>query len=167
MALILMDRKELREGRIAGIPDYILSGMVYGQEISPKEKAIVRSKDKVYVKAHKKDGKWVKPHLRNLSEGKEQYKKRSELDDKMNYLIENVDLTVIDNKGETADRYTVIFGGQVYGMSDNPLSPLGFNQWTGEEYEFKEWLGEQEYLSKKEILNLPKDVKKAIWDRYS
>jgi len=170
MAIIPMSFKELREGRRVGIPESIIGKMAIGIEPNEREKEIIKNFGKVYVEAHKKDGKWVKPQLRDLPEGKggmgQRYTKRNELDDKINYLIDDVDLKVIDNKGETMDRYTVVIEGQVYGMSDNPLSPMGFNQWSGEEYEFQEWLGEQEYLSKKEILNLPKDVKKAIWDRY-
>lgn len=30
------------------------------------------------------------------------------------------------------DRYTVIIDGAVFGMSENPLQPCGFNQYCGE-----------------------------------
>jgi hypothetical protein len=51
-------------------------------------------------------------------------------------------LDVLDNKGETADRYTVIFGGsllseydgvvyvQVLDMSDAPTHPQGVSMWS-------------------------------------
>jgi len=39
------------------------------------------------------------------------------------------DITVLDNGGKTIDRYTVIAGAEVFGLSDNPTSPQGFNQW--------------------------------------
>jgi len=49
-------------------------------------------------------------------------------------------LDVFDNKGRTADRYTVLLGGSHWdasmgrtvaylGMNDNPTSPNGFSQW--------------------------------------
>ena len=41
-------------------------------------------------------------------------------------------VTVYDNGGESMDRYTVIIGNQVFGMSGNPTSPQGFNQWAGQ-----------------------------------
>lgn len=40
--------------------------------------------------------------------------------------------TVFDNEGETLDRYTVINrDGDMIGLSANPNSPLGFNQYCG------------------------------------
>lgn len=48
---------------------------------------------------------------------------------------------VLDNRGKTLDRYTVIFGGSLLidegpdslclylGISNDPCSPLGFSQW--------------------------------------
>lgn len=49
-------------------------------------------------------------------------------------------LAVFDNKGKTADRYTVMFGGSLWapdmgrnvfylGMSDAPTHPQGFSMW--------------------------------------
>lgn len=40
-------------------------------------------------------------------------------------------IEIYDNGGETFDRYTVIIDGDVYGMSANPQSPQGFNQYSG------------------------------------
>lgn len=35
-----------------------------------------------------------------------------------------------DNKGNTFDRYTVVFDdGSALGLSHNPESPIGFSQW--------------------------------------
>lgn len=48
--------------------------------------------------------------------------------------LENIGkrLTVYDTgENSTVDRYTVIFDGVAYGMSVNPLSPNGFNQYIG------------------------------------
>jgi len=39
---------------------------------------------------------------------------------------------IFDNGGLTCDRYTVVIGTSVYGMSDNPTAPNGFNQYCGE-----------------------------------
>ena len=38
---------------------------------------------------------------------------------------------VYDNGGETVDRYTIIIGNDVYTMSQNAMSPNGFNQYAG------------------------------------
>jgi hypothetical protein len=38
---------------------------------------------------------------------------------------------VYDNGGATYDRYTVIIKTDTYTMSDNALSPQGFNQYCG------------------------------------
>ena len=40
-------------------------------------------------------------------------------------------LAVLDNGGKTADRYTVRIGEDIFGMSDNPFHPQGFNQYCG------------------------------------
>jgi hypothetical protein len=39
---------------------------------------------------------------------------------------------VFDNGGATFDRYTIVTKEAVYGMSDNPSSPSGFNQFVEE-----------------------------------
>lgn len=42
-------------------------------------------------------------------------------------------MEIYDNGGKSFDRYTIIFeSGSVYGMSQNALSPQGFNQYIGE-----------------------------------
>ena len=67
MPKIPMSFKELSEARRAGIPVFIIGKMSQGYELSEKEKRTLRVYyNKVYVEAYKKDGKWIKPHLRNL-----------------------------------------------------------------------------------------------------
>jgi hypothetical protein len=44
-------------------------------------------------------------------------------------------IRIFDNGGRTCDRYTVVIGTSVYGMSDNPTAPNGFNQYCGEVYD--------------------------------
>jgi hypothetical protein len=45
-------------------------------------------------------------------------------------------IVVFDNEGESYDRYTIFTpDGSVYGMSDNPMSPNGFNQYLGDNTE--------------------------------
>lgn len=39
-------------------------------------------------------------------------------------------IVIWDNGGKTIDRYTVLIGGEVYGMSDDPHHPQGFNQYS-------------------------------------
>jgi hypothetical protein len=48
-----------------------------------------------------------------------------------NFNLKNI--TVIDNNGDTFDRYTIIDkrNGDMIGSSDNPFSPLGFGQYCG------------------------------------
>jgi len=69
MARIPMDWKELREGRRVGVPESIIGKMAVGIEPYEWEKEFIISKGKVYVEAHKKDGKWIKPQLRDLPSG--------------------------------------------------------------------------------------------------
>jgi len=65
-----MEEKELREARIVGIPESIIGKMAIGIEPSEREKEIINKLGKVYVEAYKKDGKWIKPFLRDLPGGK-------------------------------------------------------------------------------------------------
>jgi len=58
------------------------------------------------------------------------------------------------------DRYTVVIGEEVYGMSDNPLSPQGFNQYCCTRGELIGHTGREVA-----IVDLPKDVQTAIGQR--
>ena len=40
-------------------------------------------------------------------------------------------ITVYDTGEEWADRYTVVIGNDVFGMSSNALQPNGINMWYG------------------------------------
>jgi len=64
-----MSEKEVVEARIAGIPYEIIGKMSQGQDLSEKEKLVVRSKGKIYVLGHTKDrGQTrVKPQLRGMT----------------------------------------------------------------------------------------------------
>jgi len=62
-----MSEKEIAEARRARIPEQIISKMAQGIEPSEREKEIIKKLGKVYVEAHKKNGKWVKPQLRDFS----------------------------------------------------------------------------------------------------
>ena len=42
------------------------------------------------------------------------------------------DLKIYDNGGKTVDRYTAIFKGDAYGMSEDPTGPAGFSQYIGD-----------------------------------
>ena len=71
--------------------------------------------------------------------------------------------TIIYDNNSYIDRYTIIINDDaVYGMSENPLSPSGFNQYCGTLNEINEssYLGK---LIKYDSLN--DDVKKAIKER--
>lgn len=70
-------------------------------------------------------------------------------------------IEIYDNGGETFDRYTVIIGKEVYGMSHNPNSPQGFNQYSGTLAELPgARQGERITLE-----SLPEEVQEAIKDR--
>lgn len=73
-------------------------------------------------------------------------------------------IIIYDNTGKTFDRYAVIIGDDVYGMSHNPLSPQGFNQYAGTvsggDVVVGSHLGKRVHFER-----LPKDVRTAIKDR--
>lgn len=71
-------------------------------------------------------------------------------------------IEVYDNGGETFDRYTVIIDGNVYGMSHNPLSPQGFNQYRGKLSELPMARGNGDRIT---IESAPDDVQRAIGRR--
>ena len=84
------------------------------------------------------------------------------IDEKIDKYL-NEKIVIYDNGGETMDRYTVIIGNDVYGMSDDATSPQGFNQYIGE-------VGQDiklgSHLGKKISINkVSSSVKKAIKDR--
>lgn len=80
-------------------------------------------------------------------------------------LFKNV--SVYDNGGKSADRYTVVHHDKsddtkhFYGMSEKPHDPQGFNQYLGSHHE-----GYQEgsHLGKK-LKEVPKHLHKAIKER--
>ena len=74
-------------------------------------------------------------------------------------------IKVYDNGGKTFDRYTVILScGSIIGMSENPLSPQGFNQYCGDIKDYK--LENNEMIGQKvSIKDLSDDVKQAIRER--
>ena len=39
---------------------------------------------------------------------------------------------IFDNGGETLDRYTLVFDGHCWGMSEKPFHPHGYGQYVGE-----------------------------------
>lgn len=71
-------------------------------------------------------------------------------------------ILIYDNEGKSLDRYTVFIGKNVFGMSKNPLSPQGFNQYTGTTATIKPGA----HLGKRiKFESLPNDVKTAIKKR--
>jgi hypothetical protein len=61
------------------------------------------------------------------------------------------------------DRYTVIIGDSVYGMSESPTTPNGFNQYCGE----LSGLSPNLLLGTKQVdfRNLNEKVQRAIYER--
>lgn len=74
-------------------------------------------------------------------------------------------IKVYDNGGKTFDRYTVILSdGSIIGMSDNPLSPQGFNQYCGDVKDYE--LENNDAIGQKvSIKSLSDDLKQAIRER--
>ena len=75
------------------------------------------------------------------------------------------DVKIFDNGGESFDRYTVIIDNSVFGMSDNPLDPQGFNQYCGDIEDFPKDLSHLGKDISDKRLSLPHDVFAAIYDR--
>lgn len=72
-------------------------------------------------------------------------------------------MKLYDNGGKTIDRYTIVIeDGSVYGMSSDPLSPQGFNQFAGMEHEMS-WKDNSAMGA--EIARIPDAVIKAIANR--
>ena len=73
-------------------------------------------------------------------------------------LFEKNRVKVLDNGGQTFDRYTVVIGDDVYSMSKDPLYSQGFNQYVGtiREIDLKQ-RGRETYYDE-----LPEEVIKAI-----
>lgn len=70
----------------------------------------------------------------------------------------------IHDNDKTFDRYTVIIDGEVcYGMSINPLSPQGFNQYIGTNKAYAKSVAKRN--KKVRFKNLPKGVQTAIKQR--
>lgn len=73
-------------------------------------------------------------------------------------------LKVWDNAGKSFDRYTVRVRNDYYGMSTNPNSPQGFNQYIGSYPDIDETnLGKEiPIMMPKQFLVLPYEVRGAI-----
>ena len=78
---------------------------------------------------------------------------------------------IFDNPA-TFDRFTVFAGdGGVYGMSENPFSPLGFNMFVGEDARFTPWGTRGDILpgahlgKRVKLESLPEEVQRAITER--
>lgn len=68
---IIMSQHEIAEGRRAGIPEYLLGKMIYGLDLTEREKEVVKGRGKVYVLGYRKYGgrTTVDPQLRDLPRG--------------------------------------------------------------------------------------------------
>lgn len=138
MAIFIpMEQKEIVEAGRAGIPTQIVAKMSRGYKLNEKEKEIVHSKGKVYVEAHKKDGRWVKPQLRALPgfryRKKEEIKSRNvkskeDIWSEMRKDIERAHYTWYTMQDlDQAERWAVHFGGLV-----SSLKPEGYSEFERE-----------------------------------
>ena len=78
-------------------------------------------------------------------------------------------VVIRESKQPVIDKYTVWIDTSVYGMSEDPFWPLGFNQYAGDTHEglLKPMSNEAEQKLGKlvSIFDVPKDVRKAIFER--
>lgn len=89
------------------------------------------------------------------------------LDERITCMMVHGDVEVLDNGGETADRFTVIIEEDVFGMSSNALMPNGVNLYSGEKKDMRPWLEENKHtrVQMDDVPKLPEQVKKAILRR--
>ena len=74
-------------------------------------------------------------------------------------------IAVYDNEGKTVDRYTVIIGNAVYGMSHNAMQANGFNQFVGQLFTDIQESFIAKNSKETSIENLPREVIRAIVQR--
>lgn len=83
-----------------------------------------------------------------------------------------MNLRVFEYDGAFVDRYTIVIGNSMYGMSTNPLHPQGFNQCCGEVEE--RWMNRypprythlgKELTAVEILVELPEEVRRAIAQR--
>ena len=66
MIVVMMSNEDIKEVRRMNLAESTVYNMIHGRRITEREKEIVNKRGKVYVEAHKRDGDWVKPQLRDL-----------------------------------------------------------------------------------------------------
>lgn len=77
-------------------------------------------------------------------------------------------IKIFDNEGKTLDRFTVVIGKDVFGMSLNPQDPRGFSQFAftiGRGQGFSQLSDEILKSKKVKFENLPIEVQKGIRGR--
>lgn len=73
-------------------------------------------------------------------------------------------IRIYDNGGETCDRYTLIIDGDIYGLSDNAMSPQGFNQYCGTigECGHTDHYNDDPGETLRDVSELPGEVQRAV-----
>ena len=74
-------------------------------------------------------------------------------------------ITVFDAGADYADRYTVIIGKDIFGMSHNADQPNGFNQYTGNLTKPLEMIKAVNWGNPAQLGDLPKGTLVAIIQR--
>ena len=121
-----MEWKEIKEAIDAGIPNSIIGKFSQGIEPNEKEKGIINKLGKVYVEAHKKDGVWIKPQLRDLPTGSKAMVRSSSSREES---FEDAKVTVSVYKGrrmniENLDYFKVrLPGGEIYKIKVAEVEP--------------------------------------------
>ena len=82
-------------------------------------------------------------------------------------------VVVWDNGGETMDRYSILIDKQyVFSMSNDPTSPMGFNQYAGNINDWEVYSGFEHFIdlwdekeTRMKFVDIPEAVKEAIKHR--
>ncbi len=149
-------------GRVQAIKDYLAHLETNKASSVDSLWTLLKARQKKYIRRVAKPGggyKYFYPE-------KGQKVQRSALEDKPKekkgeMKVAGKTLRIFDNGGDTADRYTVIIGNDVFGMGDKPKDPGGFNQYSGDLSEFPKDLS---HLGK-ELTSVPDNLKEAIAER--
>lgn len=78
--------------------------------------------------------------------------------------VRGIPFKLFDNGGKTWDRYTLVVNSELFGFSENPSSPQGFNQYGGK----LQLLGDSRHWGlgrEVKIESVPEEVQKAIFER--
>lgn len=137
--------------------DDYLRGNVYRYEIETPEGDIEEACSGFYGYPYTYMLEEAKSELKALADARDEKRTKAAYSAKSKARI-------YDNGGKTADRYTILYGDACYGMSADPKSPQGFNQYCGDASKVVE-TGNEALGKRVKFQDLPEIVREAIIDR--